>query len=121
MSMKKPLLLLLMLLMLLSMSSFAQMSIEQQIADSACACISQIDTALINSKGNGMKITCLQKAMLQNEEAITKAYTTEKRKKEDEEKIGLKGSLMIKVQNILATKCRVYQIFQEKIHQRRTP
>lgn len=108
-------------LTLTSVISFSQSSIEQQVADSACICLSAIDTTKITSQGNGLKMACLQKAMIQNKESIAKEYATTKRKEEDEEKIGLQGSLMIKVQNILSKKCAVYQLFQVKIQERRQP
>lgn len=98
-----------------------EINIEQQVADSACACLSAIDTAMIKSQSNALKMDCLQKAIAKNQESITKKMETEKRKEEDEEKIGIKGSLMIKVQNILAVKCPAYQLFEKKVQERRGP
>lgn len=99
----------------------SQISLEQQIADTACICLSALDTSNITSKSNGMKMACLQQAMIRNQENIRKQYETEMRKEEDEEKHGLKGSLMIKVQNILAEKCESYQLFESKIQERHEP
>ena len=99
----------------------SQISLEQQIADTACICLSALDTNDISSKSNGMKMACLQQAMIKNQENIRKQYETELRKEEDEEKHGLKGSLMIKVQNILAEKCASYQLFESKIQERHEP
>jgi hypothetical protein len=109
------------ILMVISMTSYSQVSLEQQVADSACTCLSLIDSAKINNQGNGLKMACLQKAMIQNKESITKEYATTKRRDEDEEKIGIQGSLMIKVQNILSKNCDAYKQFQVKIQERRTP
>ena len=109
------------LLALISTVSYSQLSLEQQIADSACTCLSAIDTAKISSQGNGLKMACLQKAMIQNKEAITKELSATKRRDEDEEKKGIQGSIMIKVQNILSKDCATYQLFQTKIQKRRTP
>lgn len=99
----------------------AQVSLEQQVSDTACVCLSAIDTSKISSKSNGYKMGCLQQAMLKNNETIIKHYTTEKRKEEDLEKMGIKGSLMIKVQNILSEQCKAYQIFERKVQARRVP
>ena len=97
----------------------AQDTIEDQVADTACACLSKIDTLQINSNTNSLKMTCLQEAMIKNQESIIKVYETEKRREEDEAKLGLRGSLMIKVQNILAIKCRVYQLIEKKVQEGR--
>ncbi|MFT6716868.1 MAG: hypothetical protein ACJA0Q_001516 [Saprospiraceae bacterium] len=105
----------------MSTISYSQISLEEQVADSACACLSAIDTAKINSQSNGLKMACLQKAMIQNKESITKEYSTSQRKEEDQAKIGIRGSLMIKVQNILTKKCVAYKIFETKIQERRMP
>ena len=99
----------------------APVSIEQQVADSACVCLSAIDSLKIKSQSNGLKMECLQKAMAQNQESIVKNMETEKRKEEDEQKLGIKGSLMIKVQNILAVQCAAYKQFESKIQERRQP
>jgi hypothetical protein len=106
---------------LVSTVSFAQLTLEQQVADSTCTCLSAIDTVKINSQGNGLKMACLQKALIQNKEAITKEYSTTQRKEEDEAKRGLQGSLMIKVQNELSKNCAAYNLFQQKIQERRMP
>ena len=108
-------------LVVISTVSYSQISLEQQVADSACTCLSAIDTAKISSQGNGLKMACLQKAMIQNKEAIAKEYATTKRRDEDDQKIGIQGSLMIKVQNILSKNCEAYKSFQVKIRERRTP
>lgn len=105
---------------IVSITASAQNSIEEQVADTACACLSAIDTAQISSGSNGLKMACLQEAMIKNNESIVKVYETEKRREEDEAKMGLKGSLMIKVQNILAVSCPAYQLFEKKVQERRT-
>lgn len=107
-------------LMLCGLSSFSQQTIEDQVADTACACLDNIDSTKINSSSNGLKMACLQEAMIKNNESIIKTFETEKRREEDEEKRGLKGSLMIKVQNILAERCISYQLFEKKVQERRT-
>lgn len=99
----------------LSIGLNAQDSIEDQVADTACACLSKIDTTTINSSTNGLKMICLQEAMIKNQESIIKVYETEMRREEDEAKLGLRGSLMIKVQNVLAVRCRVYQLIEQKV------
>jgi hypothetical protein len=109
------------LLVIISSVSYSQISLEQQVADSTCTCLSAIDTTKITSQGNGLKMACLQKAMIQNKESIAKEYATTKRRDEDEQKIGLQGSLMIKVQNILSKDCAAYKKFQVKIQERRMP
>lgn len=93
----------------------SQMSLEQQVADSACYCLSNIDTTDIKSSSNGLKMACLQNAMIQNNESIVKELGTTQKREEDEEKQGLRGSLMIKVQNILAKECEGYQNFEKKL------
>jgi hypothetical protein len=70
---------------LITLTGKSQITLEQQIADSACVCLSAIDTAIIKSKSNALKMECLQKAMTQNHESIIKNMDTEKRKEEDEQ------------------------------------
>ena len=106
---------------LLAFAGKSQINLEQQIADSACVCLSAIDSVVINSQSNGLKMACLQKAFIQNNETIIKNMETEKRKEEDEQKIGIKGSLMIKVQNLLAVQCAAYKQFEQKVQERRQP
>ena len=62
----------------------AQESLEQQVADSACHCLASIDTTQI--KSNGLKMACLQKAMIQNNEAIVRELGTTQKREEDQEK-----------------------------------
>ena len=104
-------------------SSFAigQNTIEDQVADTVCACLSAIDSSKISSNSNGLKMACLQQAMIKNKEAILKNVETEKRREEDEAKLGLKGSLMIKVQNVLVKRCPAYNLFEKKVQERRVP
>ena len=93
----------------------SQLTLEQQVADSACACLSGIDTTQIKSSSNGLRMACLQQAMVQNNESIVKELGTTQKREEDQEKEGLRGSLMIKVQNILAKDCKYYKDFERKL------
>ncbi len=106
---------------MISSFAFGQNSIEDQVADTACACLSAIDSSKISSNSNGLKMSCLQQAMIKNQEAVLKNFETEKRKEEDEAKLGLKGSLMIKVQNVLVKRCAAYNLFEKKVQERRVP
>lgn len=111
------------LLVLLTMGIWgfgkAQMTIEEQVADTACACLSKLDTADIKINANVVKMTCLREAIEKNNEAIQKNFATEKRREEDQEKIGIRGSLLIKVQNVLTKKCSVYAKFEQKMQTQR--
>jgi len=106
---------------IISSFAFGQSSIEDQVADTACICLSAIDSSKISSNSNGFKMACLQQAMIKNKEAVLKNFETEKRREEDEAKLGLKGSLMIKVQNVLVKRCSAYNLFEKKIQERRVP
>lgn len=113
---------LLSLLLCLTFSlTYGQESIEAQVADTACICLSNIDSAQITSKGNGLKMACLQEAIIKNQEIIEKKHAEEQRKEEDEDKRGIRGSLMIKVQNILAEQCDAYGKFEKEIQEKRQP
>jgi hypothetical protein len=111
------------LLVLLTMGIWgfgkAQMTIEEQVADTACACLSKLDTAEIKVNANVLKMTCLRSAIEKNTEAIQKNFATEKRREEDQEKLGIRGSLLIKVQNVLTNKCTVYAKFEQKMQTQR--
>lgn len=97
----------------------AQMTIEEQVADTACLCLSNLDTNQIKSNANVVKMACLQEAIQKNNEAIQKNFQTEQRKEEDQEKIGIQGSMLIKVQNVLTEKCPVYARFEQKMQTQR--
>ena len=97
----------------------AQMTIEEQVADTACACLSKLDTAEIKINANVLKMTCLRTAIEKNNVAIQKNYATEKRREEDQEKLGIRGSLLIKVQNVLVKNCQVYVKFEQKMQTQR--
>lgn len=101
--------------------TIAQESLEAQVADTACICLNKIDSTQISSKGNGLKMACLQEAILKNQESIEKQHAQEQRKEEDEDKRGIRGSLMIKVQHILAEKCAAYSKFEREIQEKRQP
>lgn len=111
------------LLVLLTMGIWgfgnAQMTIEEQVADTACDCLSRLDTAQIKVNANVLKMTCLREAVQKNNEAIQKNFATEQRKEEDQEKLGIRGSLLIKVQNVLTKKCPVYAKFEQKMQTQR--
>tara|TARA_B110000211_G_scaffold207006_1_gene242492 strand:- start:534 stop:905 length:372 start_codon:yes stop_codon:yes gene_type:complete len=97
----------------------AQMTIEEQVADTACACLSMLDTSEIKINANVLKMTCLQEAIEKNMVAIQKNHATEQRREEDQEKLGIRGSLRIKVQNVLTKNCTVYAKFEQKMQTQR--
>lgn len=97
----------------------AQMTIEEQVADTACVCLSKLDTVDIKINANILKMNCLQESVEKNNEAIKKNFATEKRREEDQEKLGIRGSLLINVQNILTKKCSVYAKFEQKMQTQR--
>lgn len=97
----------------------AQMTIEEQVADTACLCLSNLDTNQIKSNANVLKMSCLQQAIEKNNEAIQKNFKTEQRKEADQEKIGIQGSMLIKVQNVLTENCPVYAKFEQKMQTQR--
>jgi hypothetical protein len=97
----------------------AQMTIEEQVADTACVCLSKLDTVDIKINANILKMNCLQESVKKNNEAIKKNFATEKRREEDQEKLGIRGSLLINVQNILTKKCSVYAKFEQKMQTQR--
>lgn len=102
-----------------SFSANAQESVEQQVADTACVCLSKLDTAAIKSKANILKMQCLNEAIVKNLEEIQKVAATEQRREEDQEKLGIRGSIQIKVQNILAENCEIYALFEQKLQTQR--
>lgn len=97
----------------------AQMTIEEQVADTACLCLSKLDTNKIKSNANAIKMACLQEAIAKNQEAIQEDFKTEMRKEEDQEKLGLRGSMLIKVQNVLTKDCPIYARFEQKMQTQR--
>lgn len=101
----------------ISSISKAQMTIEEQVADSACTCLSEIDTSQANIKGkiNVLRMACMDKAIDQNKESIKKNYSTQQRKEEDQANAGIQGSLYIGVQKELAKNCPIYSVFQQKV------
>ncbi len=107
--MKKLGLILLLVIGITSLSK-AQLSLEEQVADSACVCLNNVDTAQIIKFSNAIKMQCFSEAVAQNEVAIRKNYETEKRREEDAAKVGIGGSLLIKVENELAKSCEKYAL-----------
>lgn len=99
--------------------SQAQLTIEEQVADTACACMSKLDTVQIKSNSNVIKMQCLREAIEKNQEAIMNNYATEQRSEEDQAKIGLRGSMLIKVQNVLIEKCGIYALFEQRMQMQR--
>lgn len=95
--------------------SKAQMSIEEQVADTACLCLSSLDTIQIKSNANVIKMQCLNEAILKNQSAIQKNYATQKRREEDSDKMGIQGSLYITVQQSLTINCPIYALFEKEI------
>jgi len=107
--MKKLGLILLLVIGITSLSK-AQLSLEEQVADSACVCLNNVDTAQIIKFSNAIKMQCFSEAVAKNEVAIRKNYETEKRREEDAGKVGIGGSLLIKVENELAKSCEKYAL-----------
>ena len=97
----------------------AQMTIEEQVADTACYCLSNLDTAEIKVHANVLKMTCLRTAIEKNNAVIQKNFSTEKRREEDQDKLGIRGSLLIKVQNVLNKNCPIYARFEQKMQTQR--
>jgi hypothetical protein len=92
----------------------SDISIEHQVADTACLCLSKLDSVGINVKANALKNECLSQAIQKNQEAINKNFETKKRKEEEIGKIGVRGSILIKVQNVLSNSCPQYAILEKK-------
>jgi hypothetical protein len=91
-------------------TSNAQLTIEEQIADTACVCINRTDSAYIVSNASAVKMQCFSEALSKNETAIIKNYKTEQRSEADQEKAGIGGSLLINVENELLKTCPSYSI-----------
>lgn len=89
--------------------SNAQMTIEGQVADSTCACLSLADSAKIVNNALAVKMQCFSEAVYKNADAIKRNYQTEQRREEDAEKLGIGGSLLISVENELLKTCPIYQ------------
>lgn len=103
----------------ISSISKAQMTIEEQVADTACACMTKLDTAQIKANANVIKMQCLSEAIEKNKEAIQRNYATEARREEDAEKLGIRGSMLITVQNELTESCPIYALFEQKMQTQR--
>ena len=86
------------------------MTIEEQIADTACVCINRTDSAYIVSNASAVKMQCFSEALSKNETAIIKNYKTEQRSEADQEKAGIGGSLLINVENELLKTCPSYSM-----------
>jgi hypothetical protein len=95
--------------------SKGQMNIEEQVADTACLCLSKLDSVQIKANANVIKMQCLNEAIVKNQTAIQKNYATQKRREEDSEKMGIQGSLYINVQQELTLNCPIYSVFEKEI------
>tara|TARA_B100000427_G_C15108997_1_gene420646 strand:- start:108 stop:509 length:402 start_codon:yes stop_codon:yes gene_type:complete len=95
--------------------SNGQMSIEEQVADTVCVCLSKLDTAQIKANANAIKMQCLNEAITKNQTAIQKTYASEQRREEDTEKMGIQGSLYITLQRELIKSCPIYALFEKEI------
>ena len=95
--------------------SKGQMTIEEQVADTACVCLSKLDTAQIKSNANAIKMQCLNEAISKNQSAIQKTFASEQRREEDSEKMGIQGSLYFAVQKELIKSCPIYALFEKEI------
>ncbi len=107
----------LILISFLGMSNLSkgQMNIEEQVADTACFCLSKLDSVQIKANANVIKMQCLNEAIVKNQIAIQKNYATQQRREEDSEKMGIQGSLYINVQQELTLKCPIYAMFEKEI------
>jgi hypothetical protein len=107
----------LILISFLGMSNLSkgQMNIEEQVADTACLCLSKLDSVQIKANANVIKMQCLNEAIVKNQTAIQKNYATQKRREEDSEKMGIQGSLYINVQQELTLNCPIYSVFEKEI------
>ena len=99
---------------IISMSN-GQMTIQEQVADTACVCLSKLDTAQIKANANAIKMQCLNEAITKNQTAIQKTYASEQRREEDTEKMGIQGSLYITLQHELIKSCPIYALFEKEI------
>ncbi len=95
--------------------SKGQMAIEEQVADTACVCLSKLDTAQIKSNANAIKMQCLNEAISKNQSAIQKTFASEQRREEDSEKMGIQGSLYFALQKELIKSCPIYALFEKEI------
>ncbi len=95
--------------------SNGQMTIEEQVSDTACLCLSKLDTAQIKANANAIKMQCLNEAITKNQIAIQKTYASEQRREEDTEKLGIQGSLYITLQHELIKSCPIYALFEKEI------
>ena len=119
MKIKKTLTTLTFILGILTISK-GQMTIEEQVADTVCACLSKVSENQIKASKNVIKMQCLSEGVSKNITAIQKNYSTEQRKEEDSENTGLQGSLYINVQKELKKNCSTYALFESKVHSYRS-
>jgi hypothetical protein len=117
--MKKTLITLSFIIGILTISK-GQMTIEEQVADTVCACLNSVNENQIKANRNVIKMQCLSDGVAKNLTAIQKNYSTEKRREEDAEKMGVQGSLYINVQKELKKNCPVYVLFESKVHSYRS-
>ena len=95
--------------------SYGQMTIEEQVSDTACICLTKLDTAQIKANANAIKMQCLNEAITKNQIAIQKTYASEQRREEDADKMGIQGSLYITLQHELIKSCPIYALFEKEI------
>ena len=119
MKMKKTLITLTFVLGILTISK-GQMTIEEQVADTACACLSKVSESQIKANSNVIKMQCMSDAISKNQKAIQKNYSTQKRREEDSAKMGIQGSLYINVQQELKKNCPIFVLFERKVHSYRS-
>lgn len=105
----------LMLMFGISLTSNAQLSLEEQVADSTCACLNKADSVKIVNNALAVKMQCFSEAVYKNADAIKRNYETEKRREEDAEKLGIGGSLLISVENELLKSCAVYETVSKNL------
>ena len=119
MKMKKTLITLIFTMGILTVSK-GQMTIEEQVADTVCACLSKVSKSQIKANKNVIKMQCLSEAVSKNLTTIQKNYSTEQRREEDSDKMGSQGSLYINVQKELKKNCPAYALFESKVHSYRS-
>ena len=96
-------------------ASKGQMTIEEQVADTVCACLSSVNEHQIKANKNVIKMQCLSDGVSKNLVAIQKNYSTEQRREEDSDKMGIQGSLYIGIQKELKKNCPIYVLFESKV------
>lgn len=96
-----------------------ELSIESQVADSVCICLSKIDSNQLNVSSNALVSNCLQQGITKNKEAIEKEHKNNRKDESQLLKEGISSSLLIRVQNVLSLNCSSYKKFDKEIQKSR--